>query len=60
MTIRDLMDALAQFDPARDVFVLLSKENGTDEEFDIGEVKENDGRVQLQVKEDVIFFEEDF
>jgi len=60
MTIRELTDALAQFDPERDAHVVLLKEDGTREEFDIEEITENNGHAQLEIHEDDIFFEEDF
>ena len=61
MTIRELTDALAQFDPERDAHVILFKEDGVSEEFDIEEIKESNGHAKLAIHEhDDIFFEEDF
>jgi hypothetical protein len=52
MTIQELIDTLAQFNPAQDVFVVLFKNDGTGEEFGIEEISDNNGHAQLEIYEE--------
>jgi hypothetical protein len=54
MTIQELIDTLALFNPAQNVFVALFKNDGTSEIFEIEEVGDNDGNVQLEIYEEEI------
>jgi len=52
MTIQELINTLAQFDLAQNVFVALFKNDGTSEIFEIEEVVENNGNAQLEIYEE--------
>jgi hypothetical protein len=54
VTIQELIDTLALFDPARNVVVALFKNDGTSAIFEIEEVGENNGNVQLEIYEEEI------
>lgn len=54
MTIQELIDTLALFDPAQDVVVALFKYDGTSEIFEIEEINDSDGNVQLEIYEEGI------
>ena len=51
MTIRELRAALATMDTNSDVQVVLFKNDGTSEVFELEEVLSNDGHVQLEIYE---------
>lgn len=51
MTIRELRAALASMDANSDVQVVLFKNDGTSEVFELEEVLSNNGHVQLEIYE---------
>jgi hypothetical protein len=52
MTIHELVTVLNTTEPEKDVFVTLFKGNGTAEMFDIEEVHDQNGHVQLEIYEE--------
>jgi hypothetical protein len=52
MKIRQLMDILAIMNPDADVFVAFFYANGTGEIFDIEDVTDNNGHVQIEIYEE--------
>jgi hypothetical protein len=51
MMVRELRAALATMDATSDVQVVLFKNDGTSEVFELEEVLSNDGRAQLEIYE---------
>ncbi len=51
MTVRDLRAALTSMDANSDVQVVLFKNDGTSEVFELEEVLSNDGHAQLEIYE---------
>jgi hypothetical protein len=51
MTVRELRAALATMEATSDVQVVLFKNNGTSEVFELEEVLSNEGRAQLEIYE---------
>jgi hypothetical protein len=49
MTIRELRDALGQFDPDQEAFVVLCKNDGTGEQFEIITVSDHNGNAQIEI-----------
>jgi hypothetical protein len=49
MTIRALRDALGQFDPDQEAFVVLFRNDGTGEQFESMAVRENHGNAQMEI-----------
>ena len=52
MTIQELINILERFDPAKDVFIALFKNDGTSEIFEIEEIAENNESAQLEIYEE--------
>jgi hypothetical protein len=52
MTIHELVTVLNTREPEKDVFVTLFKSDGTGEMFDIEEVHDQNGHVQLEIYEE--------
>jgi hypothetical protein len=51
MTVRELRAALASMEATSDVQVVLFKNDGTSEVFELEEVLSNEGRAQLEIYE---------
>jgi hypothetical protein len=51
MTVRELRAALATMEATSDVQVVLFKNDGTSEVFELEEVLSNEGRAQLEIYE---------
>ena len=51
MTVRELRDALATMEATSDVQVVLFKNDGTSEVFELEEVLRHDGHAQLEIYE---------
>ena len=52
MTVRELRAALSSLEANSDVQVVLFKNDGTSEVFELEEVLSNDGHAQLEIYED--------
>jgi hypothetical protein len=52
MTVRELRAALTSMDASSDVQVVLFKNDGTSEVFELEEVLSNNGHAQLEIYED--------
>jgi hypothetical protein len=52
MTVRELRAALSSLEANSDVQVVLFKNDGTNEVFELEEVLSNDGHAQLEIYED--------
>ena len=51
MTVQELIDILETLHPEDDVFVHLFRADGTEEMFEIREVRGNHGHIQLDIAE---------
>jgi hypothetical protein len=52
MTIDELIVILAVMNPEKSVFVNLIRADGTSEVFDVFDVRDNNGNLQIDIKEE--------
>lgn len=54
MKIRELIPKLQAMDPEGGVFVVVVKSEGTQELFDVHEVRDEQGNAQIEVREQMV------